>query len=323
MQEMQEFKQVVQNYRPQLIALDTTSSQCCLPPTTPGGPKSTTVTENMSTVTVAAQVVWERYNALEVAATKREEILTSFLPSVQQYESSRGAWCTILEKWEGQVANLPSPATKPALVEQQIIEIKVTDNHTLYLLRACTCTNLSMIDLYMPQKVFNSPTQFSRVGTLCPTLLLYMYTFVDWVGINFLGFFLLLFACVPHTVWKHTMYEPFSLPFVDFRVCCSPSQTTNQTSCPSRETATPSVWDRLASRGYSLTSDNFVAPVPNTLPRKSTKSLGKRRTPTQVKVCLRGNRPRCNTDRDRLNWTRRCPTTIDVWKNSRRSSECV
>ena len=53
---------------------------------------------------------------------------------------------------------------------------------------------------HMPQKIFNPPPQFSRLGTLCPTLVACL--FVSWDG-SFLGFFLLLsvslLVCYTHT----------------------------------------------------------------------------------------------------------------------------
>ena len=36
----------------------------------------------------------------------------------------------------------------------------------------------------MPQKIFNPPPQFSRLGTLCPTLLLFVHLFY-WMGGSF------------------------------------------------------------------------------------------------------------------------------------------
>ena len=76
-------------------------------------------------MTTELQVVCERYNALGAVAKERGHVLEGFLPSVQQYESSRGAWAGNLDKWEEQVSSLPPPATKPAIVEEQIQQIKV------------------------------------------------------------------------------------------------------------------------------------------------------------------------------------------------------
>ena len=51
------------------------------------------------------------------------------------------------------------------------------------------------------QKIFNPPPQFSRLGTLCPTLVACL--FVSWDG-GFLGFFLLLsvslLVCYTHII---------------------------------------------------------------------------------------------------------------------------
>ena len=48
-----------------------------------------------------------------------------FVPSVQQYDSSRGAWEDKLCGWEEQVSGLSPLATKPAVLKEQIQEIKV------------------------------------------------------------------------------------------------------------------------------------------------------------------------------------------------------
>ena len=57
MQEVQEFKQLVESYRPQMSNLDLSSSKCCVPPPNPGGPKTTkpipAVTEITDKVTTA------------------------------------------------------------------------------------------------------------------------------------------------------------------------------------------------------------------------------------------------------------------------------
>ena len=48
----------------------------------------------------------------------------------------------------------------------------------------------------MPQKIFNPPPQFSKLGTLCPTLVACLFVSWDW---SFLGFFLLLSVLVCYT----------------------------------------------------------------------------------------------------------------------------
>ena len=125
MLEVQEFKQTVASYRPQLLNLDATSGKCCTPPPTPGGPKPAKPDQTASDVVKELQAVWDRYNSLETMATERGTVLSEFLPSVQQHESSQGVWLQNLEAWEKQVTDLPPPATKPSLVEQQIQQIKV------------------------------------------------------------------------------------------------------------------------------------------------------------------------------------------------------
>ena len=131
---MQDFKLTVAGYRPQLLNLDAASAKCCTPPPTPGGrPQPTKPDETASEVAKELRRVWDRYNSLEAAATERETVLAEFLPIVQQHESSQGAWLQILENWEETVANLSPPATTPALVEQQIKEIKVSCKYVFLL----------------------------------------------------------------------------------------------------------------------------------------------------------------------------------------------
>ena len=65
----------------------------------------------------------------------------------------------------------------------------------------------------MPQKIFNPPPQFSRLDTLCPTLVACL--FVSWDG-SFLGFFLLLsvslLVCYTRTNVSDVFYP---LPLTD------------------------------------------------------------------------------------------------------------
>ena len=128
LREVQDFQQLVDNYRPEIIALETTSAKCTSPPTS-GAPTSTTQapkeTEDASTVTTKQTEVWSRYDALTLLAQERQGVLEGFLPVVQQYESSQTAWEGNLSGWEERAAALPPPATRPAAVEGQIREIKV------------------------------------------------------------------------------------------------------------------------------------------------------------------------------------------------------
>ena len=48
--------------------------------------------------------------------------------------------------------------------------------------------------MYLPQKIFNPPPQFSRLGTLCPSYSCCLFV-LSWDG-GFLGFFLLLSVCL-------------------------------------------------------------------------------------------------------------------------------
>ena len=86
----------------------------------------------------------------------------------------------------------------------------------------CTCMYMYVQCMYvytrvgrvvMPQKIFNPPPRFSRLDTLCPTLLLFVN--IALVG-GFLGFFLLrafyLLVCYTHIfpciVCVHSKYIP-------------------------------------------------------------------------------------------------------------------
>ena len=55
------------------------------------------------------------------------------------------------------------------------------------------------------KKIFNPPPQFSRLGTLCPTLWLVVCLFVS-LDRGFLGFFFLLSVCLLYSVLYTYMY---------------------------------------------------------------------------------------------------------------------
>ena len=75
MQEVQEFKQTVASYRPQLLNLDATLGKCCTPPPTPGGPKPAKLDQTALDVVKELQAVWDRYNSLETMVTERGTVL--------------------------------------------------------------------------------------------------------------------------------------------------------------------------------------------------------------------------------------------------------
>ena len=66
------------------------------------------------------------YERLKALVDERHSMLESFMPSVQQYNSSRGAWEDLLCSWEEKAAALPPPAATPTSIQEQIDSIKVT-----------------------------------------------------------------------------------------------------------------------------------------------------------------------------------------------------
>ncbi len=62
---------------------------------------------------------WRRYEELKATAAERAGMLCSFLPAVQQYESSQSAWSTLLCGWEAAAASLPPPGAKPETIQGQ------------------------------------------------------------------------------------------------------------------------------------------------------------------------------------------------------------
>lgn len=66
-----------------------------------------------------------RYERLKALAGERQGLLAGYLPSVQQYESSRGAWQDLLCGWEGEAEQLTPPLATPLAIQEQIEELKV------------------------------------------------------------------------------------------------------------------------------------------------------------------------------------------------------
>ena len=125
---MRDLQHVIDDYRPEITSLDTLSSSCSPPPSS-AEPKTTQIsvkeTEKLSKVTAKQADVWSRYNDLSALLRERLRVAEEFVPSVQQYNSSRGAWEDKLCGWEERVSGLSPPATNPAVLEEQIQEIKV------------------------------------------------------------------------------------------------------------------------------------------------------------------------------------------------------
>lgn len=66
-----------------------------------------------------------RYERLQALPASRQSMLEGFLPPVQQYESSRGAWLDLLCDWEEKVEQLPSLMATPKAILVQLTHIKV------------------------------------------------------------------------------------------------------------------------------------------------------------------------------------------------------
>lgn len=66
-----------------------------------------------------------RYERLQALPALRQGMLADFLPTVQQYESSRGAWLDLLCGWEEKVEQLPPPMATPTAILEQLDQIKV------------------------------------------------------------------------------------------------------------------------------------------------------------------------------------------------------
>ncbi len=80
LREVQDFLHQVDKYRPHMEHVSSLADSA--DPTGEGAPSA----QN--------QALQERYQHLQALASKRQDLLAEFLPSVQQYESSRGAWRT-------------------------------------------------------------------------------------------------------------------------------------------------------------------------------------------------------------------------------------
>ena len=66
-----------------------------------------------------------RYERLQALPVVRLGLLEDFLPSVQQYESSRGAWLDLLCGWEMKMEQPSSPTVTPKAILTQLNQIKV------------------------------------------------------------------------------------------------------------------------------------------------------------------------------------------------------
>ncbi len=111
LREIQDFQRQVDNYGPQMDNLSSLA--------TVADPFNETASKTKM------KALQNRYDQLKALPKERQGILDEFLPIVQQYESSRGAWQDLLCGWEEKVELLPPPKATPAAIQVQIDDIKV------------------------------------------------------------------------------------------------------------------------------------------------------------------------------------------------------
>ena len=78
-----------------------------------------------SEVQCQMEVLRSRYENLCSLPARRQELLGDFLPIIQQYESSRGAWLDLLCRWEEKADRFAPPMATPASIALQLDEMKV------------------------------------------------------------------------------------------------------------------------------------------------------------------------------------------------------
>ena len=115
--EAQEFQRVVSSYKPELEQLSQLATEAQFSEGEERG-------EDPSVSSKMAEIQ-QNYDRLKALIDERRSMLESFMPSVQQYNSSRGAWEDLLCGWEGKAAALPPPAASPKAIQEQIDDIKV------------------------------------------------------------------------------------------------------------------------------------------------------------------------------------------------------
>ena len=113
---MQEFMAQVDKYSPKIEEL---SSQAATADPTGEADISTKMAE-----------LKDRYERLKVLAGERQGLEAGYLPIVQQYESSRGAWQDLLCGWEEKVEKLPPPGATPEAIQVQLDDLRVCYNHS-------------------------------------------------------------------------------------------------------------------------------------------------------------------------------------------------
>lgn len=111
LREVQEFQSKVGKYRPKMEGLSDLA--------TVADPS------NEAAAGTKMKELQERYDRLQALLKERRGLLSDFLPSVQQYESSRGAWQDLLCGWEEKTEQLAPPFATPETILKQLEEVKV------------------------------------------------------------------------------------------------------------------------------------------------------------------------------------------------------
>ena len=128
--EVQEFQRTVDSYKPELEIVVALATQCRR-----GAPSETDQSGESSADSKVADMQ-HCYDNLKSLAVERHGVLSSFVPTVQQYESSQGAWATLLCGWEEKAAMLPPAGARVETIQKEIEEIKVREAalgaHTRY-----------------------------------------------------------------------------------------------------------------------------------------------------------------------------------------------
>lgn len=111
LREVQDFLAQVDKYRPSMDQLSSLAASA-----DPTGEAALSTTD---------KELQDRYEGLKALGGERQALLADYLPSVQQYESSRGAWQDLLCGWEEKVGQLPPPLATPTAIQAQLQNIKV------------------------------------------------------------------------------------------------------------------------------------------------------------------------------------------------------
>ena len=115
--EVQEFQKTVDSYKPELETVAALATQCRR-----GEPSETDQSADSKVADMQ-----HCYDNLKSLAVERQSVLSSFVPTVQQYESSQGAWATLLCGWEEKAAMLPPAGARIETIQAEIEEIKVRE----------------------------------------------------------------------------------------------------------------------------------------------------------------------------------------------------